>query len=113
MRLAMKSLPERRLNKIELLEIEQLLPWYAVGALNARDTKSVEEALARDVRLAARFAEIEEEYAAIIDLNENLGAPSARVMQQLFASIDDERKRRPVSFGIALPAGALSSRVVA
>src|ERR1700753_2874433 len=108
MRLAMKSLLERR-----LLEIEQLLPWYAVGALNARDTKSVEEALARDVRLAARFAEIEEEYAAIIDLNETLGAPSARVMQHLFASIDDERKRRPVSFGIALPAGALSSRVVA
>src|ERR1700748_2685027 len=108
MRLAMKSLPERRLN-----EIEQLLPWYAVGALNARDTKSVEEALARDVRLVARYAEIEEEYAAVIDLNENLGAPSARAMQQLFASIDDERKRRPVSFGIALPAGALSSRVVA
>ena len=109
----MKSLPERRLNKIELLEIEQLLPWYAVGALNARDTKSVEEAMARDVRLAARFAEIEEEYAAIIDLNENLGAPSARAMQQLFASIDDERKRRPASFGIALPAGTLWSRVVA
>ena len=103
-----KSLPERRLNEIELL-----LPWYAVGALNARDTKSVEEALARDVRLAARYAEIEEEYAAIIDLNENLGGPSARAMQQLFASIDDERKRRPASFGIVLPAGAFSSRVVA
>jgi anti-sigma factor RsiW len=108
MRLAMKSLLERRLN-----EIEQLLPWYAAGALNARETKSVEEALARDVRLAARYAEIEDEYAAIIDLNENLGAPSARAMQQLFASIDDERKRRPASFGIALPAGTLWSRVVA
>jgi anti-sigma factor RsiW len=108
MRLAMKSLLERRLN-----EIEQLLPWYATGALNARETKSVEEALARDVRLAARYAEIEDEYAAIIDLNENLGAPSARAMQQLFASIDDERKRRPASFGIALPAGTLWSRVVA
>jgi anti-sigma factor RsiW len=111
MRLAMmatKNIPERRLNEIELL-----LPWYAVGALNARDTKSVEEALARDSRLAAQYAEIEEEYAATIDLNESLGAPSARAMQQLFASIDDERKGRPASFGIALPAGVLSSRVVA
>jgi anti-sigma factor RsiW len=106
--MATKSLPERRLNEIELM-----LPWYAVGALNARDAKSVEAALARDPRLATRYAEIEEEYAALIDLNENLGVPSARAMQQLFASIDDERKRRPVSFGIALPLGALRSRVVA
>jgi hypothetical protein len=104
-----KSLPERGLTEIELL-----LPWYAAGALNERQAEGVEKALARDVRLAEQYAAIEEEYAAVIDLNENLSVPSARAMQRLFASIDDERIRRPsVSFGIAPHLGALSSRVVA
>lgn len=95
---AMKSLSEGGLG-----EIEMLLPWYAAGALNARDTGGVERALARDSRLAEQYAAIEEEYAAIIDLNESLGAPSARAMEKLFASIDEERTYRPLaSFGIAL-----------
>jgi anti-sigma-K factor RskA len=94
---AMKSLPERGLG-----EIEMLLPWYAAGALNARDAGGVERALARDSRLAEQYAAIEEEYAAIIDLNESLGAPSARVMEKLFASIDEERTcRHQELFGIA------------
>lgn len=53
-------------------------------------------------RLAEQYAAIEEEYAAIIDLNESLGAPSARVMEKLFASIDEERTcRHQELFGIA------------
>jgi anti-sigma factor RsiW len=113
MRLAMmatKILPKRGLSEIELL-----LPWYAAGALNAHDTRGVEKALAGDSRLAEQYAAIEEEYAAIIDLNESLGAPSERAMQKLFASIDGQRTRRcSLSFGItALWASKLSSKVVA
>ena len=40
---------------------------------------------------------IREEYAATIDLNENLGAPSARAMQKLFAAIDAEPQHQPSS----------------
>lgn len=105
----MKSLPERGLN-----EIEMLLPWYATGALNARDTRGIERALARDSRLAAQYAVVEEEYAAIIDLNESLGAPSARAMEKLFASIDEERNDRlSVTFGMAALSDWFSSRVMA
>jgi anti-sigma factor RsiW len=104
---AMKSLPVGGLG-----EIEMLLPWYAAGALNARDTGGVERALARDPRLAEQYAAIEEEYAAIIDLNESLGAPSARAMEKLFASIDEERTYRPSELlGISVWDG-LSSRVM-
>ena len=71
-------------------EIEMLLPWHAAGTLNARDSRRVEEALARDPELARQYAVIREEYAETIDLNENLGAPSARAMQKLFAAIDAE-----------------------
>ena len=40
---------------------------------------------------------IREEYAETIDLNESLGAPSARAMQKLFAAIDAEPARKPVA----------------
>jgi anti-sigma factor RsiW len=76
-------------------EIEMLLPWHAAGTLNARDSRRVDEALARDPELARQYAVIREEYAETIGLNENLGAPSARAMQKLFAAIDAEPARKP------------------
>ena len=78
-------------------EMETLLPWHAAGTLNARDARRVEEALARDPELARQYAVIREEYAATIDLNESLGAPSSRAMQKLFAAIDAEPARQPPS----------------
>lgn len=71
-------------------DIEALLPWHAAGTLSARDTRRVEDALARDPELAKQYAVIQDEYAETISLNENLGAPSARAMQKLFAAIDAE-----------------------
>jgi hypothetical protein len=85
-----KKMPEQ-----EPSEIEMLLPWHAAGTLNARDARRVDEALARDPELARQYAAIQEEYAETIDLNESLGAPSARAMQKLFAAIDGEPARKP------------------
>jgi anti-sigma factor RsiW len=76
-------------------EIEALLPWHAAGTLSARDTRRVEDALARDPSLARQYAAIRKEYAETIALNESLGAPSSRAMQKLFAAIDAEPVRRP------------------
>jgi anti-sigma factor RsiW len=76
-------------------DLELLLPWHAAGTLNARDARRVEDALARDPELARQYAMIGEEYAATIGLNENLGTPSIRAMQKLFAAIDAEPARRP------------------
>ena len=36
-------------------EIELLLPWYAAGTLDARESQQVERALANDPELAARY----------------------------------------------------------
>ncbi len=83
-------------------EMEILLPWHAAGTLDARDARRVDEALARDPQLAKQYAVIREEYAETIDLNESLGAPSARAMQKLFAAIDGEPARKPtVSFNFS------------
>ena len=87
----------RKIVEQEPTEIELLLPWYAAGTLNARDARKVEEALARDPDLVQQYAVIREEYAGTIDMNESLGAPSARAMQKLFAAIDAEPARTPGS----------------
>ena len=81
-------------------EIEALLPWHAAGTLSRRDAQRVEEALARDPELARRYALVRDELGETIHLNESLGVPSARAMEQLFAKIDTEPARRQVSLNL-------------
>jgi anti-sigma factor RsiW len=76
-------------------EIELLLPWHAAGTLSTRDAQRVEAALADDPELASRYEAVREELGQTIELNESLGAPSARVMADLFAKIAAEPARRP------------------
>ena len=78
-------------------DVEMLLPWHAAGTLSRRDAARVEQALANDNELAARYELVREELGEAIRLNENLGAPSARAMESLFAKIDAEPKREPKS----------------
>jgi hypothetical protein len=86
--------------------------------LNARDTRRVEEALERDPVLARQYASVRDELAETIHLNEELGAPSARAMQKLFAGIDAEPARKP-AFTLSLSAklteflASLSPRAIA
>jgi anti-sigma factor RsiW len=77
-------------------DIEVLLPWHAAGTLGARDRERVEAALANDPELARRYELVREELGQAIELNESLGAPSARAMQALFAKIDAEPARPAV-----------------
>lgn len=79
--------------------IEELLPWHAAGTLDRRDAERVEAALARDPELARRFELVRQEFGATIELNESLGAPSARAMETLFAKIDMEPRREHASLG--------------
>lgn len=76
-------------------DVEMLLPWHAAGTLSRRDAARVEQALANDNDLATRYEMVREELSEAIRLNETLGAPSARAMQQLFAKIDAEPARQP------------------
>jgi anti-sigma factor RsiW len=113
----MMALSKQMLDQ-EPSEIEMLLPWHAAGTLNVRDSRRVDEALARDPALARQYAAIREEYAETISLNESLGAPSARAMQKLFAAIDGEPARTPsmslnISARIAEFFASLSPRTLA
>lgn len=86
-------------------EIEMMLPWHAAGTLSRRDAQRVEEALKRDPELARRYALVREELGETIGLNESLGAPSGRIMSDLFARIDAEPARR------AATAAGLGARI--
>lgn len=80
---------------LERHEIEALLPWHAAGTLSCREADLVEPALAGDSELARRYDLVRQELAETIHLNEMLGAPSARVMEKLFAAIDAQGVRAP------------------
>jgi len=82
-------------------EIELLLPWHAAGTLNPRDARRVEDALARDPELVRQYAAIRAEHEETIQLNESLGAPSARAMQRLFAEIEAEPVREPKTLSLS------------
>ncbi|HEY7231554.1 MAG TPA: hypothetical protein VH558_14405 [Pseudolabrys sp.] len=84
----------------ERQEIEELLPWHAAGTLSRHDAQRVEEALAQDPELARRYALVRDELGETIHLNETLGAPSARAMEQLFAKIDAEPARGRASLNL-------------
>ncbi|MBI3433476.1 MAG: hypothetical protein HY056_00105 [Proteobacteria bacterium] len=74
-------------------EIEELLPWHAAGTLSRRDAARVEAAIAADPTLARNLEIVRDELHGAINLNESLGAPSARAVQKLFAAIDAEPAR--------------------
>jgi hypothetical protein len=78
--------------KMSADDIEAFLPWYAAGTLDSREADEVEAALGADQELARRFDLVREEMTETILLNEALGVPSARVMENLFKAIDKERK---------------------
>ena len=69
--------------------LEVLLPWHATGTLSRRQADQVESALEQDREMGRRFTTVCEEMAETISLNEALGAPSARLMNNLFDAIDE------------------------
>ena len=85
----------------ERREIEDLLPWYAAGTLSRRDAQRVQDALAHDPELTRRYDLVREELANTVQVNETLGAPSSRAMDQLFAKIDAEPARHVARAALA------------
>lgn len=69
-------------------EIDLLLPWHAVERLTPEDADRVEAAIAHDPRRARDLDVVREERAETIALNQDLGLPSRRARDALFARID-------------------------
>jgi hypothetical protein len=99
-------------------EIELLLPWYAAGTLDARDSQQVAAALAADPELAARYEWVRAELEQETHVSEAAGEPSGRDVKTLFAKIDAlpaQKSRSSIDLGarIAEFLAALSPRTLA
>jgi hypothetical protein len=99
-------------------EIELLLPWYAAGTLDPRESQQVEAALANDPELAARYEWVCAELGQETHVSEAAGEPSGRDVKTLFAKIDAlpaQKSRSSIDFGarIAEFFAALSPRTLA
>jgi hypothetical protein len=99
-------------------EIELLLPWYAAGTLDARESQQVERALANDPELAARYEWVRAELEQETLVSEAAGEPSARDVKTLFAKIDAlpaPRSRASIDLGARFAEflAALSPRTLA
>jgi anti-sigma-K factor RskA len=99
-------------------EIELLLPWYAAGTLDARESQQVERALASDPELAARYAWVRAELEQETHVSEAAGEPSGSDVRTLFAKIDAlpaQKSRSSIDIGarIAEFLAALSPRTLA
>ncbi len=90
-------------------ELEALLPFYAAGTLDARDTRRVEAALSADPDLLRQVKVIQDELNETILLNESLGVPSARARERLFAVIDAEPAKQISFRPLAKMAGFFST----
>jgi anti-sigma factor RsiW len=91
--------------------IEELLPWYAAGTLDAAATKRVEDALAREPRLRTSLQLVREDRDETITLNEELGAPGPQAWARVLAVAQAEPRkptltRRLAAFGARI--GALA-----
>ena len=76
----------------ELRTLEELLPWYATGALSETDKRRVEDALAREPQLRASLATIREDLDETIALNQALPGPRPAALDKIMAAIAEPRR---------------------
>jgi anti-sigma factor RsiW len=75
--------------------LEDLLPWYAAGTLNAADSLRVESALTSDPDFAHRLDIAREEMGEAVLANQMAGAPSSKALAKLIASLEKEPLCKP------------------
>jgi anti-sigma-K factor RskA len=77
----------------EMRAIEELLPWYAAGTLDAAATRRVEKALAREPKLRTSLRLAREDRDETLTLNESLGAPGPQALARVMAVTQAEPRK--------------------
>jgi anti-sigma-K factor RskA len=77
----------------EMQAIEELLPWYAAGTLDAASARRVEQALAREPKLQASLRLVREDRDETVSLNQKLGAPSPQIWARVLAGTQAEPRK--------------------
>src|SRR5262245_3523027 len=74
-------------------DLDALLSQHAVGALDAKVAKDVEDLMAADQELVRKLELLREEITEAILLNEALGVPGAKTIERLLAAADQGKNR--------------------
>ena len=86
------------LSETERQELSLLLPWYANGTLDSKDSRKVEAALAQDDELAREFDLVLEDQAAVVELVSEEEVPismAERFKAQLHAEQTKAQETQP------------------
>lgn len=78
--------------------VEELLPWYVTGKLDADEAEFVRARIAADPDLERQLALVREELVETVRANEDLAAPPSRGFERLMADLASEpaRTRAPM-----------------
>ena len=89
-------------NEFDTAHIEQLLPWYVTGKLDAGERADVENALKRFPELRAQLDLIRAEMADTVKLNEAMAMPRADATERFMGLVQKDMQRsapaRPAPF---------------
>lgn len=82
-------------------DIEQLLPWFVTGRLDADAKRAVDGYLQAHPAIRSQLAMIEAEQADVVASNEAVGAPAADTLAKLMARIEgDAAHGSPLSIAV-------------
>ena len=74
--------------------IEQLLPWYATGKLDASERAEVENALKRFPELRAQLELVRAEITNTVELNKAMAVPRADATERFMGLVQKDMQRR-------------------
>jgi hypothetical protein len=74
-------------------EIDDLLPFFAIGRLSSADMRRVEKALESDPTLRTKLKLVLEEQAVTVKVNEEQGRPSSEATERFLAALEAEPRR--------------------
>ena len=85
----------------EMQAIEELLPWYAAGTLDAASARRVEQALAHEPKLQASLRLVQEDRDETMSLNQGLGAPSGQAWARVMAAMEAQPRKPTLTMRLA------------
>lgn len=80
-------------NELDIAHIEQLLPWYVTGKLEASERAEVENALKRFPELRAQLELIQAEITNTVKLNEVMAMPRPDATERFMGLVQKDMRR--------------------
>lgn len=78
-------------------DIEELLPWFAIGRTTRAEANAIAQALENSPELRSKLNAIELERQVVVRSTESVGEPSAANFNKLMEQLDNTRQLKPMA----------------